>query len=117
MARFAQPADYHFDKKFCVIRVDIGSDHFTVTSRRGMTLMQDSRNKNHYYFGPLGSISHVELGELRLSSSGAYNYTGHVIDYDTNHDEALGKTAEVAQRLFEEMLHRLDVRLSRMQTK
>lgn len=116
MARFATLQDAINKVKFCVIRVEIDSDSFTVTVSHGMKLRQDSINKKYCYFGPLGGAAHVELGELRLSSSSAYSYTGHVIDYDTNFEQALKSATEAGQRIFDMMMHQLDVRLSRMQS-
>lgn len=116
MARFATLQDAINNVKFCVIRVEIDSDSFTVTVSHGMKLRQDSINKKYCYFGPLGGAAHVELGELRLSSSSAYSYTGHVIDYDTNCEQALKSATEAGQRIFDMMMHQLDVRLSRMQS-
>lgn len=115
-SRYAGPMDVRHNVKFCLIRVEIDSDRFTVTVSHDLKLRQDSIDKSYCYFGPLGNASNVALGELRLSSSTAYSYVGHVIDYDVNCEDALKTATEAGQRVFDMMMHQLDVRLSRMQS-
>ena len=71
ISRHAGAADVLHNVKFCLIRVEIDSDNFTVMVSHDLKLRQDSIDKSYCYFGPLGNASNVELGELRLSSSTA----------------------------------------------
>lgn len=114
--RYATPDDHAKAIKFCLIRVEINADGFTVTPDRTLRVSVDKRRNNHFYFGSNGSIQHVELGTLRTTySCGNTNYVGYLIDYDSNYDVAFSTACAVGRRRLQEMVSEIAAELAELQ--
>jgi hypothetical protein len=111
--RFATEADFVAGRKLVGFRVEISDDACTIEQAGVVGIAKDPRNNE--LRSMYGSISHVELGVLRLQSSSAQHFAGYLVDYAENEVEA--EKAAIAQAISkrQEFIVELQTKLEKFQ--